>query len=190
MRGYCKLWRLASMVLYTWNLCLPLLFANASIYDSHNLSREELTARSTLEPLITLVPLLSRMGDLCPMANRTNALCIIYGQNQLGPINVSLLEYCFMRTITDIEIELIGQSFTWNQSPSILFLKNSKFQCKLLLNSFTWLFFSILFYATCHTLCIIINNLSNAVKTFWKSYECLGSRQNNWCESPWKDSEA
>lgn len=37
---------------------------------------------------------------------------------------------------------------------------------------------SLLFYAMCHKLCLIIHYLNNSAKAFWKFYKCLDFRQS------------
>lgn len=90
------------------------------------------------------------------------------------------MEYFFTGTVTDIEIEVIQQPFTGSQHPSILFFKNSNFSANYYFIVLHGYCFSVLFYATGHELCIIINYLSKLlIMLKHKFYKHLDFRQTN-----------
>lgn len=124
--------------------------------------------------------------NLCHVQKLMEPMCFFnaYGQNWLGPISISFLEYFFTRTMTDIEIELIRPSFTWNQILQYSFKNIQNFSANYCF--MVWhgcCFFSITgcynVYGS-HKLCIGIHYLSSSAKVFWKFYKCLDFRQNNW----------
>lgn len=84
VRGYCKLFWLATKLPHIWNSCLSFLFANTSIYNSYNISPKEVSGLPTLGPYSHYTcDFIAKNVHVCPIANGTNMLYIVYGKISL-----------------------------------------------------------------------------------------------------------